>query len=71
MQRAFIALLRGDILTSLKYNPSLIPFLITVLYVTLHLGFNFRNGARNLVWFFCITVGIMLVNFLVKIIAHH
>ncbi|MGZ3899569.1 MAG: DUF2752 domain-containing protein [Bacteroidia bacterium] len=71
MQRAFIALLRGDILSSLNFNPSLIPFLLTVLYVTLHLGFNFKNGARNIVWFFGFTVAVMLVNFLVRVITLH
>lgn len=70
MQRAFIALLKGDILSSLNFNPSLLPFLFTLLYVTLHLGFNFKNGARNTVWLFVFTVSVMLVNFTAKIIFH-
>lgn len=70
MQRAFIALLKGDILSSLNFNPSLLPFLFTVLYVTLHLVFNFKNGARNIIWFFGFTVALMLVNFVVKIFLH-
>jgi hypothetical protein len=67
MQRAFIALLRGDLLLSLQMNPSLLPFLFTVFYTILHLSFGFRNGARNVVWFFGATVFIMVVNFVIKL----
>ncbi|MBA3664560.1 MAG: DUF2752 domain-containing protein [Bacteroidetes bacterium] len=70
MQRAFLALIKGDILSSLNFNPSLIPFLLTVLYVALHLGFSFKNGARNIIWLFSFTVAIMFVNFVAKLISH-
>ncbi|MBI2722741.1 MAG: DUF2752 domain-containing protein [Bacteroidetes bacterium] len=70
MQRAFVALLKGDILSSLNFNPSLLPFLLTLLYVTLHLSFNFKNGARNILWLFGFTVLLMLANFVFKIILH-
>ena len=71
MQRAFIALLRGDLILSLKTNPSLIPFISTVFYTILHIIIGFTNGARNIVWLFSFTVLIMVVNFVIKIIYGH
>ncbi len=71
MQRALIALLRGDLILSLKMNASLIPFLFTFFYTIIHLTIGFNNGARNIVWFFSITVAVMVVNFVLKIIFLH
>jgi hypothetical protein len=71
MQRAFVALLRGDLLASLRFNASLIPFLFTVFYTTAHLVFGFRNGARWTVFLFSTTVLIMLLNFLIKLVWQH
>jgi len=68
MQRAFIALLRGDLVTSLKYNASLIPFLITIFYTIGHLIFSFRNGAKYIVILFSVTVSVLVVNFVIKLI---
>ncbi len=67
MQRALIALLRGDVLLSLKLNASLIPFIITLFYTILHLIVGFNNGARNIIWLFCITVTVMVISYIIKI----
>lgn len=69
MQRAFISLLKGDFLLSLQMNPSLIPFLITILYTCIHLRVNFTNGARNIVAMFSFTVLLMTVNFVIKLMV--
>ncbi len=71
MQRAFLALIKGNLVESLNFNASLIPFLLTFFYSIAHLIINFKNGARNIVWFFCITVGIMVVNFVIKMASAH
>lgn len=71
MQRAFVALLRGDVVASLRFNASLIPFLFTVFYTAAHLIFGFRSGARWTVIFFSTTVLIMLLNFLVKLVGQY
>ncbi len=70
MQRAFIALLRGDLKESLSLNPSLLPFLFTVIYAICHLIFSFTNGAKFIVIFFASTLAIVIVNFVVKLILH-
>lgn len=69
MQRAFISLLKGDLLQSLQLNPALIPFLLAVFYTLFHLKFNFTSGARNIVVLFSLTVLLMTVNFVIKVLA--
>lgn len=66
MQRAFIALLRGDVAGSLLMNPALLAFLLTLTYCLLHLRFGYRQGARNVLVLFLATVSLMIVNFVVK-----
>jgi hypothetical protein len=68
-QRAFIALLKGDLFLSLRLNASLIPFLLTVFYTILHLRFQFKEGARTIVYSFSFTVAVMVVNFVIKLLS--
>lgn len=71
LQRSLIALLQGDILLSIRMNASLIPFIITVLFTIFHISFNFKNGARTIVWLFSTTVFIMVLHFVIKLISAH
>ena len=68
MQRALVALLKGDLVSSFYHHPALIPFLVTLLVAGLHLCFNFRNGARNIIILFALTCSLMIVNFVVKLL---
>ncbi|MDP3556932.1 MAG: DUF2752 domain-containing protein [Bacteroidota bacterium] len=70
MQRAFIALLRGEIMESLELNASLLPFLFTIGFTICHLLFSFQNGSKYIVVFFSSTAAILVVNFVVKLILH-
>lgn len=70
-QRAFIALLKGDLVSSVNYNASLIPFLITVLFTFAHLFIGFKNGSKTIVGMVVITVSIMLLQFITKLIFKH
>ncbi|MES2681303.1 MAG: DUF2752 domain-containing protein [Bacteroidota bacterium] len=67
MQRAFIALLKGDLRESLCLNPSLLPFLFTLCFTICHLTFGFKNGARLIVVFFSATVLVMIFNFIMNL----
>ena len=69
MQRAFIALLKGNFTQSLIFNASLIPFLITIGFTICHLIYNYKNGAQLIVVFFSSTVVIMMSQFIVKLVA--
>jgi hypothetical protein len=66
MQRAFIALLKGNLLQSLEYHPALIPFLITLIVFLLQLKFQHPKGAKLIVSFFIFIFIITLVNYTVK-----
>ena len=68
MQRAFIAILKGDFVQSFNYNASLLPFLTTIVFTILHLIFSYKNGARAIIVLFSFTVAIMLVQFIIKLI---
>lgn len=66
LQRSFIALLKGNIIESLKYNASLIPMILLFTFLVLHLRFKFRNGAKILQTLQIITGSIMIIQFVVK-----
>ena len=70
-QRAIIALLRGDILLSLKMNASVIPLILTLVFTSTHLIFGYKNGAKYIVFLFSSTVFIMIAHFVIKLISQH
>jgi hypothetical protein len=67
MQRATVALLKGDVLDSLQYNPGLLPFFITLLFTITHLIFKFKNGPRLVVIGYVGTVSVLFINYILKI----
>lgn len=67
-QRAFILLLKGQLLESLQMYPALLPILCMFAYLPLHLIVKFKNGARNLTWMFVGSTAIVVLNFIGKII---
>jgi hypothetical protein len=66
MQRALIALLKGEFSDSLQYNPALIPFLASILMLIFHLVFKLKHGARILIILFSITSATMILNYVHK-----
>ncbi|MBK6523027.1 MAG: DUF2752 domain-containing protein [Sphingobacteriaceae bacterium] len=68
IQRAFIALLRGDLALSFRFFPALLPYLATILLMVMHLIFKFKNGALYAMWGFMLSVGIMVVSYIVKLV---
>lgn len=65
-QRAIIALLKGDVLTSIKLFPALFPLLITLLLVVLQFVFKWSKGGLLIMWGFGISAAIMFISFIVK-----
>ena len=68
-QRAFIALLDGNLVASLSYNASLIPFILLCCFTLSHIVFNFKNGARNILFFSALIGSLMIANFVVKLVC--
>ena len=67
MQRSFIHLINGDLITSFKLYPPLIPIVLTLVFLCLHLKYEFRNGARILVYSYSISSVFVITNYVVKI----
>lgn len=67
MQRAFIKLLEGDLQGSLQMNPSALPILFMLIFLMLHLKFQFKHGARIITVLFIISSTIIVVNYIVKL----
>jgi hypothetical protein len=63
MQRALIALLKGDLLQSLHYHPALIPLILSIIVLIIQLKLKHPKGEFLIKWMFAGTIGIMLVNF--------
>ncbi len=70
MQTAFILLLKGEFMESLKTYPALIPVMFLVILLALHLVFKFRKGALVLKISFIFTVTIMVVSYVIKLAGH-
>jgi Protein of unknown function (DUF2752) len=67
MQRAIIKLLEGDLQGSLQMNPSALPILFMLIFLMLHLKFQFKHGARIITILFIISSTIIVVNYIVKL----
>lgn len=64
-QRALIALLKGDLLESLRYHAALIPFMITILMLMIQLIFKFNNGGKWVMWCFITTSAITMIQYII------
>ncbi|MBM3403450.1 MAG: DUF2752 domain-containing protein [Bacteroidetes bacterium] len=67
MQSAFIELLKGNLVESIKIFPALIPMITMILFLIFHLVFRFQNGARILLFLLIFTVCILVISYLYKI----
>lgn len=65
-QRAFIALLRGDIQQSLEYHIALIPFILTIIVLITQLILNKSNGAKWVMWLFIFTSSLTFLQYIYK-----
>lgn len=70
LQRALIALLKGDLVESILLFPALIPLLIMFSFLGIHLVFSLRHGALALKIMYIINVSIILINFVIKLIIN-
>jgi hypothetical protein len=68
LQRSLIALLKGDFIQSIYYNPALIPLLITFLLLLIQLFTKKVYGGKLVMWAFIITCFILVVNYFLKTI---
>jgi len=69
MQRAFIALLQGDLIGSIHLYPALIPTIAMLILLVVHVFFHLKNGAKMLMWFFIINSGLIVISYIYKLIV--
>ena len=70
LQRAVIALLKGDLIESLILFPPLLPLLIMFSFLAVHLIFNLRHGALVLKIMYMANAATILLNFIIKLILN-
>ena len=70
LQRALIALLKGELIESILLFPALIPLLVMFSFLGMHLVFKLRHGALALKIMYIANVSIILVNLIIKLIIH-
>ncbi|NTW32237.1 MAG: DUF2752 domain-containing protein [Bacteroidetes bacterium] len=70
MQRAFVEMLNGNFILSLKTYPALLPTIFMLGYLILHLFLKFKKGALVLKISFIFTASIMFINYIIKIIIN-
>ncbi len=67
MQRAFIELLKGNLIESIRIFPALLPILVMLAFLVLHLAFRFPKGAFILKILFIFTTSILVISYVFKL----
>ena len=65
-QRALIALLKGDIISSLQYHAGVIPFIFTIIALIVQLKVKHINGSKIVMWLFITTTIITIAQYITK-----
>ena len=68
MQRALIAMLKGNFIESFKLYPALIPTLVMFSTLALHIFFKWKRGHLALQWMYLVTLSFIVISFIFKFI---
>jgi uncharacterized protein DUF2752 len=68
MQRAFVALLRGDIKESFFLYPALLPVMLTLMLTLVHISFKLKEGARYIKYSYLISVVLIVISYIIKLV---
>ncbi|HBF87494.1 MAG TPA: DUF2752 domain-containing protein [Bacteroidales bacterium] len=71
MQRAFIELLKGNLIESINAYPALIPIIFMFSFLPLHLKFKFKHGALVLKISFIFIISIIIINYIYKLLNNN
>jgi len=66
LQRAIIALIKGNVLESIKFFPALLPLAFMFGFLIAHSIFKFKRGAKILTYLFIFNILIIITNFVYK-----
>lgn len=70
IQRSFVALMKGDVLESLKFYPATIPIITLFALTIVHLKFDLKNGAFFIKLLYIAITLIIVINYTYKIFTH-
>lgn len=70
IQRSFVALMKGDVVESLKFYPATVPILLLVVFTGIHLKFDLKNGAFFIKLLYIAITLIIVINYTYKIFTH-
>lgn len=70
LQRSFLLLLKGDLPASLAMYPATIPLMALLIFVGLHLKYQFRSGATVIKYLQLGIAIVILVFYIYKIVNH-
>ena len=68
-QRSFVALLRGNVQLSLQLYPATFPILVLLVFVLLHLKYDFRKGAA-IIKYLQLCIAFVIVVFYIYKLTH-
>jgi Protein of unknown function (DUF2752) len=68
MQRSLLLLLNGEVLSSFKMYPALVPIMLLFGFLVLHLIFKIRNGTIILKYSYIFCAGIIMLSYIYKLI---
>ncbi|RZK74611.1 MAG: DUF2752 domain-containing protein [Pedobacter sp.] len=69
-QRSIIALIQGDVQGAFGHYPPSIPIAALVVFVPLHLKFDFKNGAMAIKLMYATIAIVIVLNYIYKIYTH-
>jgi uncharacterized protein DUF2752 len=68
MQRSVIHLFKGEFIEAFKLYPAIYTLLIMLVYLGLHLKFNFPNGHKILMVLFILNLSIIITNYILNFV---
>ena len=68
MQRSLIHILRGEFIDAFYMYPAIYTLIGMFVYLGFHLKYSFKNGHNILLYLFLVNLGIILTNYILKII---
>lgn len=70
MQRSFIALVKGDLFSSIQLYPALLPILILLIFTGFHFVYRFSFGAKLIMGLQVVAAAIVIAHYVFKIVNH-
>ncbi|MEL4454960.1 DUF2752 domain-containing protein [Lutimonas vermicola] len=67
-QRSVVLVLKGDFQHAFLLYPAIYTLFLMMIFLGLHLRFNFSKGHSILKWLFILNIVIIVVNYILKLI---